>query len=638
MEEAFKRPRRKHGGTAVFLMAILISLLFGFLVFNVVGLIYTIIAFFIVFSICMPVLWTFQYSKNFKSIQNGIGIVEQVVEVQYTKRDEKSGREIMRLDTYLRKVDFQKYLNLKGSNRNIAIAGMARSGKTYLLYWILEQLSVFQTEGGQTIPLHKIVFQVKDSDRFCELGIPSLYLSKVVPNVFLNPNAFLMSWRLAFSLNNMGITALRIEPKLLEIVKRIRANPSWEAFNKELQKMLTEEKSNITQEALNTIQNVYRAIAYEEETDNYRKMADIELPDDIVLNFAGLNNFAFAFFAEYLLRQLDNEIENGKREGTSIMVDEAHIFNREGSIIPRISAVIASRGSLIVATQELHTIEGQVKGNCATQFCFKQTEPKDLNVASALSEPYHWIVQRLYPYEFVDLAQQDSHEGIYVFRLINPDIKFQPINEWIPEGAEQVDKEQKAEKIDYEQEILHALEHAKNVQDIAKFLSTKIRNSEKKEDIAYFKLKTKDVLARMAINNEVIAERTDNVKFSNDKAYIVSEVVYCRKAGNPSDYHEYLVNSSAEILFRKGVKFKIMPAGIGTADIEADKFVLEIETGLKNDIGDIQHRIEAYQKEGKETFIIVPNQDAKQKYLDKYPDIRIFTLPELWQKGRGGEK
>ena len=91
-----------------------------------------------------------------------------------------------------------------------------------------------------------------------------------------------MSWRLAFSLNNMGITALRIEPKLLEIVKRIRANPSWEAFNKELQKMLTEEKSNITQEALNTIQNVYRAIAYEEETDNYRKMADIELPYGLI--------------------------------------------------------------------------------------------------------------------------------------------------------------------------------------------------------------------------------------------------------------------------------------------------------------------------------------------------------------------
>lgn len=630
MPEAFKRPRKKHGVIAVFLMAILISLLFGFLVFNGVGLIYTIIAFFVVFSICMPILWTFQYSKSERSIKNNIGIVEQVQEVQYTKKDEKTGREVMRLPTYLREVDFQKYLEGKGQNRNIAIAGMARSGKTYLLYWILSQLSTFETESGTLIPLHRIVFQAKDSDRFCELGIPSLYLSKVVPNVFLNPNAFLMSWRLAFSLNNMGITALRIEPKLLEIVKRIRANPSWEAFNKELQKMLTEEKSNITAEALNTINNVFRAVAYEDNTENFRKMADIELPDSIVLNFAGLNNFAFAFFAEYLLRQLDAEIENGKREGTSVMVDEAHIFNREGSIIPRISAVIASRGSLIVATQELHTIEGQLKGNCATQFCFKQTEPKDLNVASALSEPYHWIVQRLYPYEFVDLAQEDSHKGIYVFRLINPSIEFQPIEEWIPEGVKQTGKEQKAEKIDYEQEILHALEHAKNVQDIAKFLSKKIRNSDKKEDISYFKLKIKDTLARMVVNQSVIAERTDNVKFNSDKDYVVSEVVFCRKSGNPSDYHEYLVNSCAEVLYKKGIIFKIMPSGVGTADIEAEKFVLEIETGLKNDITDIEGRIKKYKKEGKETFIIVPNEDAKAKYQGKYPETKILTLPELW--------
>ena len=121
----------------------------------------------------------------------------------------------------------------------------------------------------------------------------------------------------------------------------------------------------------------------------------------------------------------------------------------------------------------------------------------------------------------------------------------------------------------------------------------------------------------MVINNEIIAERTENVKFKDDKDYVVSEVVYSRKAGNPSDYHEYLVNSCADILNRKGIIPHIQPSGIGTADIETDKVVYEIETGLKNDINDIGHRIEQYRKAGQDTNIIVPNDEAKVKYEDK---------------------
>jgi len=73
-----------------------------------------------------------------------------------------------------------------------------------------------------------------------------------------------------------------------------------------------------------------------------------------------------------------------------------------------------------------------------------------------------------------------------------------------------------------------------------------------------------------------------------------------------------------------------MPAGSGTADIESESEAFEIETGLKNDIEDVGERINTYKKNGKITIIIVPNQEVKKRYSERYPEIRILTITELW--------
>ncbi|MCI2413588.1 MAG: hypothetical protein MPI47_09740, partial [Cuniculiplasma sp.] len=124
----------------------------------------------------------------------------------------------------------------------------------------------------------------------------------------------------------------------------------------------------------------------------------------------------------------------------------------------------------------------------------------------------------------------------------------------------------------------------------------------------------------------------DFVKFKEGKADAKETRVYFRKNENPSGLHTYLVNGTADVIYHKGItNFKIMPSGIGTADIETDSYTLEIETGLKNDISDIKDRIDFYKTLGKETIIIVPNQDEKKKYVEKYPKVRVLTLPEIWE-------
>ena len=614
MEEAFRKPKRKEGNGLFVFFVLLIAFLTYILSYDFITKQYAPLIAVIVFLWAFGLLWRIRNTSNPKHVHNKISIISVVDEVQHTKDEKQTGREIVHNATYLRQVNFNRYIESKGQNKNIAIIGMAGSGKTQLTYYIISQM-----------PYKKIIFQYKNSDRYRELGYPVLLLKRFSPNVFHDKEAFTQAWITAFAVENRGITVSQIIPLVRNAVNQCN---NWQEFKAEIEKEAKAQEGTITGNALSDIllklDSVYSERQYE-----------IAIPDEIVIDFEGINKDAFVFYAEYLLRELYEEIKNGMRVNTMIFVDEAHVFTKtNNTIIPELSSIIRSRGAFLFATQRASSIAGDIKGNAGTQFCFKQTERDDLNEVSALSEPYHWIVQRLRPFEFVDLAQQDSHQGIYTFMLIHPKVDFKTVVEWKPQGKETRREAQASQQvnIDYPKEIIHVLEHSRNVQDIAKVLAQKLRNSDSKEDIGYYKLKIKDILARMVINNEIIAERTDNVKFKDDKDYVVSEVVYSRRAGNPSDYHEYLVNSCAEILNRKGIIPRIQPSGIGTADIETNKVVYEIETGLKNDINDIGHRIEQYKKSGQETIIIVPNDEAKTKYEDKYPNIKVLTLVDLWRQ------
>lgn len=614
MEEAFRKPKRKAGNGLFVFFVFLVSFLTFILSYDFISVQYAPLITVIVFLWAFGLLWRIRNTSNPKYVHNKISIISVVEEVQHTKDEKETGREIVHSATYLRVVDFNKYVDSKGQNKNIAIIGMAGSGKTQLTYYIISQM-----------PYKKIIFQYKNSDRYRELGYPVLFLNKFSPNVFHDKEAFTQAWLTAFAVENRGITASQIIPLVRNAVNQCN---NWQEFKAEIEKQAKAQEGTITGNALTDILLKLDSVYSE-------KQYEIAIPDEIVIDFEGLNKDAFVFYAEYLLRELYEEIKNGTRVNTMIFVDEAHVFTKaNNTIIPELSAIIRSRGAFLFATQRASSIAGDIKGNAGTQFCFKQTERDDLNEVSALSEPFHWIVQRLRPFEFVDLAQPDSHQGIYTFMLIRPKVDFKPVSEWKPESPERKQEAQMSQQvnIDYLKEIIHILEHSRNVQDIAKILAQKFRNSESKEDIGYYKLKIKGILAKMVINNEIIAERTENVKFKDDKDYVVSEVVYSRKAGNPSDYHEYLVNSCADILNRKGIIPHIQPSGIGTADIETDKIAYEIETGLKNDISDIGHRIEKYRKAGQETIIIVSNKEAKAKYEDKYPNIKVLTLVDLWRQ------
>ncbi|EQD70770.1 hypothetical protein B1A_06131, partial [mine drainage metagenome] len=70
-------------------------------------------------------------------------------------------------------------------------------------------------------------------------------------------------------------------------------------------------------------------------------------------------------------------------------------------------------------------------------------------------------------------------------------------------------------KIDYTKVIVELLAQAGNIQDIGKRLAGKFGG-----EAGQYRLKIKDVLAKMVKLDEIGAERTDFVKFNEVKAYV----------------------------------------------------------------------------------------------------------------------
>ena len=546
-------------------------------------------------------------------VQNKLAIIGIVREREKVIDGKIYGREIVRLNVYPRYVDLQNdVLSQNGSNKNVAIIGMAGSGKTELTYYIISQMKEY----------HKIIFQYKNSDRYRELGYPVLFLKNFSPDVFGDKEAFAQAWITAFSVENRGITASQVIPLIRNALKDCS---NWKEFKAGVEARLNEEKNAITSSALSDILLKLDSVYSE-------KQYNIEIPEDIVVDFDGQNQNAFVFYAEYLLREIYEQVKSGRRVNTMIFVDEAHAFTKSGNtIIPELSAIIRSRGAFLFATQRASTIAGDIKGNAGSQFCFLQTEKEDLDEVKALSEPFHWIVQRLHSYNFIDLAQKDSHEGIYIYRLINPKPEFKPVVEWKPEGEglkEKKEEKGREEGIDYPKEVIRLLETPANQQDLAKRFAEKYG-----KEVGYWKLTLKAILKKMVIEGAINSRRTEYVKFAGEKSYEITSAELFYKKGT-YDYHDWLVEVVANIFSRIGYKPKIQAHGVSIPDIIVDdpKIAIEVEVGTKNGykLDETEARVEEYKKQGYKVYVIVPNQEVKEV---KYNDFKgVYTALELWKE------
>jgi hypothetical protein len=570
----------------------------------------------IIFCIVLSVLWRAQFVSPQK-IQNEI---LAIADVKLTWHEDESGRgwQKDRETIYEGKMDINEYLERKGHNRIIAVMGASRSGKSQLVYKLIQSLSEEK----------KIIFMFKATDDYTRLGYPTLYIHKAVPNVFVSPEAVARAFLTAFPISTsmQGITASTVRGQVKQIAEKSK---NWQEFKKILEDMLKSESESITKGALKFIQNNL-PIIYRENVLNY------ELPDTCVVDFEGSENTEvdmqfFKFYAEFLLNQLSKEVWN-KRQNTLFVIDEAHLLTKSGfSIIPEMSALIGAKGSMILASQRIADLQGQALDNCKTQFTFKQTGKENLDEVRAISDLFHEVVgQMLSTYEFCDIGQDRPDQYVIIYRLQNPKPKLYPVKEITINNNDSKGEGSSGtaeNKIDYEKDIMDFLSQAGNISEIGKRFADKYggNGEDYKKDI-------KDIPKKLIKLEKINVEPVKYVKFGEKQVFKGNTNIFFKKNENPSGLHTYLVNMTADVIYHKGVtNFNIMPSGVGTADIEAEKYVFEIETGLKHDKSDIKGRIEQYRKQGKQTVIIVPNEDTKNTYVEKYPDVKVLTLPELWE-------
>ena len=162
-----KEPKIKQGVVSIAVFSLLVSF-FAFLFVSGLAEYYLIKAFwyyglfagFLAFVICFNILRPKEHEAT-PNVQNRLAIIGIIQEREKIIDGKITGREIVRLDTYPRYVNLtDDLLSIKGSNKNIAIIGMAGSGKTQLTYFIIESMKQY----------HKVIFQYKNSDQYRALG------------------------------------------------------------------------------------------------------------------------------------------------------------------------------------------------------------------------------------------------------------------------------------------------------------------------------------------------------------------------------------------------------------------------------------------------------------------------------------
>lgn len=564
-----------------------------------------------------------------------VGVVK---EVEFERSGGRLDVKPDRIDyPYPEKLDFPYYMGSKGPNHNVTITGASRGGKSELAYFVIGRLV-----------MNKIIFQYKDSDKYIKLGYPVISTKDYVPNVFdaSDVENFTQAWKVTAGNYTMrGMTVGEIIPLVRSIRQR---SHSWQEFKVELEAMMKlSDAHSVKYAALLDIKIKLEALYSE-------KQYNLPIPDSCVIDFSGLNEEAFSFYAEFLMRTLYSQIKGGKRVKTTIVVDEAKVFlQSEYAIINELAAQIGSKGNFIVSTQRLASIKGDVLANAGSQFCFRLTSSEDLFMARALSEEYQWILQRLKPGEFVDLAQHDSHLGIFVFKIINPSprtmapIMLTPTTETLASVSQPVNPPPKSPKLaeetsegkgkeinkedDLTQEVYKIICMASgNVQELARELESRGRG--KANAMKMEITKKHGPIETLLQEHKISYLLYDYIKIFPTRNYTGTSKLYYKSHSYGA--HDYIVRQVNDLLQRKGIKSQILQHGESTPDIiveEPSKTAYEIETGTKygDEMDTTEQRIRKQIREGYRVVIIVPTKDKKDKF--KGMSDEIYTVRELYE-------
>ena len=489
------------------------------------------------------------------------------------------------------------YILHKG-NRNVSITGVSGQGKSYLTTHLI---SIFKDK-------EIIIFSFKPNDHELHLGIPVIDAEECLPNPFKDVNAFSEAYITAFfgEKTSSGIQLQQTPGFLQEIASE---SSSWKDFRLKLSERKRSASKNQV-EALNAIEQNVKSLIIDD-------MGSVVLDNgSIVFDFSSLpTKQAQNFYAELMLRQIYREMEERKRNGVLILIDEAHRLTKSyHTILDVMSREIRDKGMLWIITQNLIDILPEMRANFGTKFTFRLGDA-DLNLLS-YNPLMRYAVEILQPRQFIDIEFPEGSSFSPVFTYVSNGLEHketQKVAAAVSEPKREVGVGGRGEITDYRREALEILsEKMSYATEMGKIIAEKYGIT---KDQA--KLKLKSVLEELKNNNEV-----GRVKYLRGEKPIV---MYYSKSPNLSNLHTGMQSQVVGILNNLGVSInRISTTGERSAfDIETDFFMVEIETGLKHSIEDLKDRIK---NTNLKVIIVVPNKDLMGKYSGLGENAIVTTV------------
>ena len=504
-------------------------------------------------------------------------------------------------------------------NANVLTAGASGAGKSSLVRLLLRKF-----EESYRI----VVFSFKANDTHLRIGYPVADVADLAPNPFMDVEAMVSAFAIAFPVSAIGVTASQIPSLVRELAYDCG---SWKDFDRNLERRISETKDRVQLSALFFVKEQTMSLHPREADPKKADMINQALENglDLVLDFSGLPDSAKTFYAELLLRGIWNDLKNGPastgapKGKTIIYVDEAHrltrgTFEKYHSILHEMAREIRERGALWTSTQNHTDVDDDIRNQFASQYVFYTSSKADLEALRTIDPMLSWTVSRLPKHQFVDAKSKYVHEEavIFSFGLGGKEVARPPplaeVLEKLPSASGGV------ETLDYAEEVRDALstDCVVWVSDLSGKLGQRygVAKGEAKLDV------------RRELEKMVRAGEVEKTWFTLPNG---NRAILHYLGGDPtneSGLHRWMVDRAAKQEEQAGHKvLHVAKSGEDAPDIETEAEYIECETGKKRRTDDLEAR--TARLTGKPFVILVPNEDVKADYLKLQNDrVRLEVM------------
>lgn len=504
---------------------------------------------------------------------------------------------------YKTKLDLYNHI-VKRNNRNLFIAGRSGSGKTTLMRYIIE---LFPNS-------NKVIFSFKAHDDYLKLGIPILQISQYAANPFTDKEAFCQAFLVANPISLQGITSSSATSLLRSLLTKNKSN-TWEELEGSIIKERDETTDRITISAytyiLQKIQDLKLASTAQQ----------IDMNQSVVLDFSGLNESAKSFYSELYLRQAWKTIEASQPEPMKyiIIIDEAHrLLKSDATIFNDVARLIRSKGALWCGTQNYSDILDSVRNQFAMHFIFSTKSERDIKALAAINDLFPFVATELEDQHFTDAAMLKLHKSIPIYTADISKFKDMETSYIRPEHLESVEIEAKPKEMpDYREKVLKMLtEEASWPSKLAKDIA-KEEGLKEEPKLAISK-------ALKVLQNDGTIGR-QMIKLEDREV-----MLYYKKDPSISGFHKFMEREVTKKLKEKGINYELAQQGEDKPDIITKDFDIEIETGLKHDLRELEKKITNAKKK---TFVVLPNEVEIDRYkkIVNTSIIVIASIDKLWE-------